>query len=538
MRPPSGVLLLASLLAIALLAAVALSYATPQGLGLSDDSIAYIAGARSLLQGRGYREIWLASSQPVTHLPPGYPAALAFLGKVLGLDPLRGTRFLNLALLGSSTIAIGILGWWMTRLWTAGVVLAALFATNPSVIRLYADALSEPLYIFLSLLSFLAFAQHLRDPDPDKGPGASQRGLQRLQPWVWLAACGALVGAAYLTRYAGLALVLSFLLALPLLHRRWDRILSHAGAFLAGALPLIAAWSLRNRWLGGTATNRALGWHPITAENVEMAVYNVSTFLVPIESWRRALVRSGWLLDALLGVLAACFLVWLGRVVLAGLRGRRGAPAEPIALLVGLYSAAYLGSVIVAMSFFDASTKFALRILSPLFVSALVLLVAAGAWLWRAGSQRLRLLVIVAGLSTLAVSLYGSGDAVTVLHQGGQGYASFKWYDSSAMAFLRDLPVETRIYTNEPAAVYLYTDRGCYVLPDRLDPVTREPRPGFEQGVADLRADVLSGDAVLALFDDRDLGPGEAEALTEGLSLVHKSAGDEIYAVPSLQVTR
>src|SRR5512145_195722 len=59
---------------------------TPEGLGLSDDSIAYIAGARSLLAGDGYREAWLASNGPVTHFPPAYPASLVVLGWV-GLDP-------------------------------------------------------------------------------------------------------------------------------------------------------------------------------------------------------------------------------------------------------------------------------------------------------------------------------------------------------------------------------------------------------------------------------------------------------------------
>ncbi|HRQ33573.1 MAG TPA: hypothetical protein PLM89_10785, partial [Anaerolineales bacterium] len=46
--------------------------ATPEGLGLSDDSIAYIAGARSLLAGDGYREAWLATNGYVTHFPPGF----------------------------------------------------------------------------------------------------------------------------------------------------------------------------------------------------------------------------------------------------------------------------------------------------------------------------------------------------------------------------------------------------------------------------------------------------------------------------------
>ena len=61
------------------------------------------------------------------------------------------------------------------------------------------------------------------------------------------------------------------------------------------------------------------------------------------------------------------------------------------------------------------------------------------------------------------------------------------------MAFLRALPPSVHIYTNEPGAVYLYTGRGAYVLPDRFDPVTAEARNGFEQGVGQMQTEIKSG---------------------------------------------
>src|SRR5512140_149865 len=99
--------------------------ATPEGLGLSDDSIGYIAGARSMLAGNGYREAWLASDQPVTHFPPAFPGVLSFIG-LFGLDPLRGARFLNASLFGLNVFVLGILGWRMTKSLPAGLALAGL----------------------------------------------------------------------------------------------------------------------------------------------------------------------------------------------------------------------------------------------------------------------------------------------------------------------------------------------------------------------------------------------------------------------------
>jgi hypothetical protein len=70
------------------------------------------------------------------------------------------------------------------------------------------------------------------------------------------------------------------------------------------------------------------------------------------------------------------------------------------------------------------------------------------------------------------------------LRKGGQGYASFRWFDSEAMEFLRNLPEGTRIYSNQVGPVYLYTGRAGYVLPDLVDAVTGLPRGNYEEGVA------------------------------------------------------
>src|SRR6185503_9837205 len=126
--------------------------ATPEGLGLSDDSIAYIAGARSMLAGQGYREAWLASNQPVTHFPPGFSSVLAFFG-LFGLDPLHSARFVNALLFGLNAALLGILAWRMTPSLTEGLVLSALFVANGEMLKVHAVAMSERLFIFLSLLS-------------------------------------------------------------------------------------------------------------------------------------------------------------------------------------------------------------------------------------------------------------------------------------------------------------------------------------------------------------------------------------------------
>ena len=145
-----------ALILIAITGFVLVLIATPEGAGLSDDSIAYIAGARSMMAGNGYREAWLASNQPVTHFPPAFPSVLAFFG-FLGVDPVNAARWVNALLFGASAGLLGILAWRMTPSLTAGLVLAGLFVLCADLLQVYAMAMSEPLFIFLSLMAIWMF---------------------------------------------------------------------------------------------------------------------------------------------------------------------------------------------------------------------------------------------------------------------------------------------------------------------------------------------------------------------------------------------
>jgi len=511
---------------IALGAIGMLMYSTPEGLGLSDDSIGYIAGARSILGGQGYREAWLASNGPVTHFPPGFPSLLALIG-LSGLDPLRGARFLNALIFGANAFLLGIIGWRMTKSQAAGVVLALLFAVNASLFNAHAVAMSEPLYIFFSLAAFLTFSysgvEQQAVPQSDSKLSDSRK---------WLIATGILTAFAYLTRYAGLALLATFLLTLILLPDTLRKKLASTGIFLTSVIPFLIGWGIRNEIVADNATNRTLAYHPLSAENIETAIYNISEFLIPVENWRRALIQIPNFFFILTAIIIFILLIW---VITKGLKKffqPATKPPEILSFTNGLYIFGYLASIISSMMLFDASTKFKLRILSPVYVALLILLVLLGHWVWQKRNILSRGIITLSAIVILALSAYDTSNFVTKLHKGGQGYASFKWYDSEAMDFLSQLPEGTRIYTNQPGPVYLYTNRPSYVLPDLVDAVTGLPRVGYDKGVQALQKDVLSGKAVLALFKFGAEGEDAQSVylqLADGLYLAHNTHGDKIY---------
>lgn len=67
-----------SLLLIGLAGAVLLAYATPRGMGLVNDSVGYISGARNLVDGNGYSRLTgNGEPRPITNYPPLYSIVLA-----------------------------------------------------------------------------------------------------------------------------------------------------------------------------------------------------------------------------------------------------------------------------------------------------------------------------------------------------------------------------------------------------------------------------------------------------------------------------
>jgi hypothetical protein len=243
---------------------------------------------------------------------------------------------------------------------------------------------------------------------------------------------------------------------------------------------------------------------------------------------------GGGIIEGMIIIVLGTVLVWtavkawrfISRPRQAAALARGGKESrEVISFTTGLYIFAYLASIVASMTMFDAATKFKLRILSPVFVSLFILLVALGIWM----RKNYRPFVAVALVVVLGLSIYKQINTFAHWSQGGLGYASFQWYDSEAMAYLRDLPADVNIYTNEPAAVYLYVGRGANVLPNSYDSATAQERPGFEEGVAYMQTEIKEGLAVMALFDAGDNFANNADILTDGLYNAFKAQGDSIY---------
>jgi len=449
-----------------------LLYSTPKGLGLNDDAIAYIAGARSIMNGNGYREAWLASNGPVTHFPPGFPGVLALIGLITGLDPLRGARALNGLLFGLNVLLTGWIGWRMTGSRIAGILAAALILLNSSFLYIHTRAMSEPLYIFLMLLSFLLLDYYFARFDS-----------------FFLVALGFVLGWAYLARYAGLSLLATMIATLLILHENWRKRLKSVVILSLSALPWILGWSVRNRIVGGSVTNRTLGWHPITFENWELGVKTFAEFLAPLRSVRSAFNQIPASFEVVLISIGLGLLVW---VLYTGLpyffRPDQAARPDVLSFTSALYIIAYMSALVLTMTLFDPATKFQVRILSPTYVSLLLLMMALGAWLWREKHLFWKPIISLYIVGSLGMFANSQVLAVQDFRKGGDAFAGEKWIASESVAALDQIPSDVLILSNEPGVVYLYAGRPSGILPDE------------GPALSDIKQAVLDGELAIILF--------------------------------------
>ncbi len=148
---PRSTLILLSLLGFALVWISTSLY----GVGLSPDSVNYIATARNLLAGNGYLTF---DDTPFTHWAPLLPTMLAGLGAV-GIEPQTGARLINAA---SFALIIFLCGQLFVRhvksraLAILGAV--SILLANP-LFGHCALALTEPTFVLLSIWLFIVLVK-------------------------------------------------------------------------------------------------------------------------------------------------------------------------------------------------------------------------------------------------------------------------------------------------------------------------------------------------------------------------------------------
>lgn len=201
-------------------------------LDLNGDNAAYIRLARNLADGLGYFNISPQGVTPASHFPPGYAAFLSlFVG--MGLDNLILFKMLNGLLLLLSILMLYVLSIRLSGNRAMSLVSSLLVCLSPHLMHFASMAMSEMLYLFLTVTAFVALHRYVsRTPSPFYK-----------SPWFYVALLAA--AASYHVRTVGASVIFAVLVFF-LFRKEWKA----AIASVSGMFLLLLPWMLRNAAYG------------------------------------------------------------------------------------------------------------------------------------------------------------------------------------------------------------------------------------------------------------------------------------------------
>jgi len=344
-------------------------------------------------------------------------------------------------------------------------------AASHNMLRVHSFVMSEPVFLFFSLVFFVLLER-----------AVETNGFR----WIFL--IGVVTGLAFLTRYVGLALAVTFGIAILLRKWDWRMVLKAAALFSAGAVPLAFAWLVRNQLVAGSATNRQIIWHPLTMEKFQFGLENLWSLFLPARLLE--LLEPYWRLASLMwlvmGAIGLAWLIWAGYKFI-NTTGVQFEPGKWTGWLFGVYGLVYILVMLVSMSVYDAATIFEHRILAPLYMTILVGVAVLVGWLWQKQIGWLRWVVAIIVSGLVLLSSVNQVRKVETMRHDAQGFASRVWKESAIISAIRELPEDKVIYTNKPTLVYILTKRIPNMLPTPYDTALALDRETYQEDLATLR---------------------------------------------------
>jgi len=464
---PSGVSILSVLLALSTIFLVLITTA-PNGIALTPDSVGYVSAARSLSNGKG---LTLYDSSPLTMQAPLYPAVLASLELLSGLDPLEGARFINAGLFGLIVFFSGLL--FRRRLARTSFVVfgTAAVSLSPVLFGVSIYALTEPLFILWTLVFLFILDNYLKTRSP-----------------ALLILLAIVTGLACLTRYFGISFAVTGAAAILTLQSTPFRSrLSHLVLFGAISVAPLGAWAARNFLLANTLLgDRDPSPYPLH-HNLYFSLIRALSWFIPLDYLAASLkfTKAHFALGAIAGYIVG--LVWAPQYVWTDLRSgiRR---IGPELLFAGTYSI-----VLVVVSTLTAHEGINDRYMSPVFVPAVLIFLyllerrlarPASNFTVRifglTGSLAMRKLAYVILSAWLAILSFRTAHTAAQLMKTGLGYNHTDWQTSETASYLRRqiLPgdIDIEIFSNDPEAVYILSGASASSSPEATGYKSGEPR--------------------------------------------------------------
>ncbi len=503
---------------MALVGIAIILYQTRSGPGLASDSVVYLQGAQNLQLGRGFsRTTGDGGASPIADFPPLFSTLLALLsfGNTDLGHLIQVGRWMNAVLFGANILLASWLVHRYTASWGATIVTSSLLLVSRRLIKIHSWLMTEGTFICLLLLAILfldRFFTHRRTRD--------------------LLLAGLAMGLLTLVRYAGLAFLLSAILALWFFQGEdWrKRLLSMGLLSLLGLMPM-AVWSTRNALLSGEiVANRQIGWYGLKPETISAYLREGLAWVLPSDfgvPWRLRVLMA----VAIMGLFILPFLIqerWLLKEAIHS--KRRSAMGVPGLLL--FFIPVYLFMLIVNSLALDASTspEAVVRYLLPSWVCFVILTVcAAHKVLMEHSSILLRVFVAI---YLVVWFRFHIAEVLTYTQHADYGLTTMVQFWKEEQEGLRRLDPSRPLISTDPERTYLLVGRPSYRAPRPQAAYTREVNTEYPEKLLQMRK-LLQDGAYLVIVEPVQEEEAYLAEITQGLDEIMSAFHVRVYAWPS-----
>ena len=515
---------------ISLFAAAMVWWGTARGAGTGGDATIYMSSAENFAAGNGLG-IFSADGtfRLIPYFAPFFPLFLSLFA-LLGLDLLVVAKILNLLLFGATIYLVLRTSDEYIEDWRYVIGLGLLLALSPVLNPVFSWAMSEPLSIFLGTFSIVLILKYFQS--------------EKLKNLFYLSAI--LAGFTTLTRYG--AIVYPAVVCLLLLffeYGKWAKRLGQAVLYGVIAIIPVGIWSAIDILYTDTVSSRSVN-------DLSGLLPRITSFFGDLKSvllfW---FIPDSWInspfypqiintVFVLFFVLVIIFAAWL--LIKNTKKNRYQFIFSTMLLLFGILY--ILMTLVISLVTYPPIT-IGTRMFSPMYLMAFWLIFFM-LYRFSVEIKNKRILNICVFLFMGLMVLWSGFRGMRIIqdnHQTGLGFQSISWQTSTLVDFVKELPADQILVTNEEMAVFALTERNAYPFAEVYidQPLQNFSRYGDAENPSDGEKLFKTQSAYLVLFDSinsqfsgiyGDQADKRLEVLTNGLELVYQAEDGAVYLYP------
>jgi hypothetical protein len=434
------------------------------GLGITTDTLYYVSVARSLSSGKGLLTITdNGTYEPLTHYPP----LTSFLVNLVSSDHLFAFQIIALISFFLLVLSCGSYILWKTKSLTLMILSQLLIIFSRDLLSVYSMAWSEHIFILLFVIGSIALAEYVST---------------KKQSYVILSAI--LCGVSILSRYSGVFLI-PCIMVITFLNEKGNiksRVAKSLFIGFISAIPIIL-------WLGylqifvADDSIRQFNIHFIQISRILEGYVTIAQWFSPFVFPKYAEIFV--LLIGMLTTIAVpiLFIIYRQKVTAYLLDNKENN-------IWGAIILSYFVFLVASISFFDPLTPLDFRILSPIYPLVVLIMIMV---FYKKTNLQFILYFLVAAV------IIGGVQFSVFQFERGTILAGPEWEKSETIAAVKQLPKESKVFSNAVTAVYVLGERENATLPLKVTTL-KSVNPYYKNEIAEIQSKYENQETYIVFF--------------------------------------